>query len=217
MDIFVQEIDLSRLREDRVRLVGDRRRIVTADNSDIGMAARPDYLEGPWATKVGGRYVLFFAGPYSREKFPGHEGYWAGAACADSLTGPWKKDSRGQVFRGGHLAVFGGPDERPWFSYRGEKDRETRGLLCIDPFDMDPSGMIRCQGPTVGTQPACVLGPGKEGGLDSGWRIPPGAPLLTRWAKEVSPANALPEYPRPQLRRDRWLDLNGLWGRTNDF
>lgn len=37
------------------------------------------------------------------------------------------------------------------------------------------------------------------------------APLLTRWAAEVTPENALPEYPRPQMTRDRWQNLNGLW------
>jgi len=36
-------------------------------------------------------------------------------------------------------------------------------------------------------------------------------PLKTRWAKDVTPANALPEYPRPQLVRKDWLNLNGLW------
>ena len=36
-------------------------------------------------------------------------------------------------------------------------------------------------------------------------------PLKTRWAREVSPGNALPEYPRPQLVRKDWLNLNGLW------
>ena len=35
--------------------------------------------------------------------------------------------------------------------------------------------------------------------------------LVTRWAKEVSPANALPEYPRPTQVRVDWLNLNGLW------
>jgi len=43
------------------------------------------------------------------------------------------------------------------------------------------------------------------------WKLPENAPLLTRWAKEVSPASALPEYPRPQLARDVWQNLNGLW------
>lgn len=42
------------------------------------------------------------------------------------------------------------------------------------------------------------------------WR-PAGNRLMTRWAKDVSPTNAWPEYPRPQMVRDRWLNLNGLW------
>jgi hypothetical protein len=36
-------------------------------------------------------------------------------------------------------------------------------------------------------------------------------PLMTRWAKEVSPDNVWPEYPRPQMVRDHWVNLNGLW------
>ena len=36
-------------------------------------------------------------------------------------------------------------------------------------------------------------------------------PLITRWAKEVSPTNALPEYPRPSLVRANWQSLKGLW------
>ena len=37
------------------------------------------------------------------------------------------------------------------------------------------------------------------------------APLMTRWARDVSPTNARPEYPRPLMRREAWLSLNGLW------
>ena len=40
---------------------------------------------------------------------------------------------------------------------------------------------------------------------------PAQGPLKTRWAKDVSPANAHPEYPRPQMVRSEWLNLNGLW------
>ena len=43
------------------------------------------------------------------------------------------------------------------------------------------------------------------------WRIAD-APLLTRWARDVSPEHAHPEYPRPQMVRKAWLNLNGLWG-----
>src|ERR1700742_5132369 len=36
-------------------------------------------------------------------------------------------------------------------------------------------------------------------------------PVQTRWAANVSPSNALPEYPRPQMVRKDWQNLNGLW------
>ncbi len=42
-------------------------------------------------------------------------------------------------------------------------------------------------------------------------RNPAAGPLATRWTKDVSPKNALPEYPRPQMVRKDWLNLNGLW------
>ncbi len=34
---------------------------------------------------------------------------------------------------------------------------------------------------------------------------------MTRWASDVSPTNSHPEYPRPQLARPEWENLNGLW------
>ncbi len=42
------------------------------------------------------------------------------------------------------------------------------------------------------------------------WAPVPG-PLMTPWAAEVSPTNALSEYPRPQMVRPKWQSLNGLW------
>ena len=45
---------------------------------------------------------------------------------------------------------------------------------------------------------------------DAGWHVKVGS-LMTRWAAEVSPTNVWPEYPRPQLVRPDWLNLNGLW------
>src|SRR3546814_13634947 len=35
--------------------------------------------------------------------------------------------------------------------------------------------------------------------------------LMTRWGREVTPENAWRLYPRPQMVRDRSLNLNGLW------
>jgi glycosyl hydrolase family 2 len=40
---------------------------------------------------------------------------------------------------------------------------------------------------------------------------PAKGPLMTRWAKDVSPDKVHPEYPRPQMVREKWTNLNGLW------
>ena len=40
---------------------------------------------------------------------------------------------------------------------------------------------------------------------------PAGDRIMTPWAEEVSPTNAHPEYPRPQMVRGQWQSLNGLW------
>ena len=42
------------------------------------------------------------------------------------------------------------------------------------------------------------------------WK-PAAGPLMTRWAKDVSPDNVHKEYPRPQMVREKWINLNGLW------
>ena len=42
------------------------------------------------------------------------------------------------------------------------------------------------------------------------WKPVPGH-IMTPWADKVDPNNPLPEYPRPQLARDQWVNLNGLW------
>ena len=52
-----------------------------------------------------------------------------------------------------------------------------------------------------------------QAGLQStvhAWQ-PVAGQLMTRWAQEVSPENAWPEYPRPQMVRKDWHNLNGLW------
>ena len=42
------------------------------------------------------------------------------------------------------------------------------------------------------------------------WKPVPGH-LMTKWAADVDPACPLPEYPRPQMTRPQWVNLNGLW------
>jgi len=36
-------------------------------------------------------------------------------------------------------------------------------------------------------------------------------PIYTKWTESVTPDNVWQEYPRPQLVREKWLNLNGLW------
>jgi len=35
--------------------------------------------------------------------------------------------------------------------------------------------------------------------------------LSTPWTCEMDPENPLPEYPRPQMQRPDWMNLNGKW------
>ena len=35
--------------------------------------------------------------------------------------------------------------------------------------------------------------------------------LITEWGANVTPENAWTEYPRPQMRREQWTNLNGNW------
>lgn len=35
--------------------------------------------------------------------------------------------------------------------------------------------------------------------------------LITKWGEQVTSENAWTEYPRPQMQRDHWTNLNGLW------
>jgi beta-galactosidase/beta-glucuronidase len=44
----------------------------------------------------------------------------------------------------------------------------------------------------------------------SAWS-PAGNHLMSRFASDLDPANPLPDYPRPQLVRGHWSNLNGIW------
>ena len=42
------------------------------------------------------------------------------------------------------------------------------------------------------------------------WEMKQG-PMMTPWSETLNPDNVLPEYPRPQMVRESWLNLNGVW------
>src|SRR5699024_6208322 len=45
---------------------------------------------------------------------------------------------------------------------------------------------------------------------EGNWQ-PADNPLMTRWAEDIDPDEPLSEYPRPQMKREEWTNLNGLW------
>ncbi|MBR5757987.1 MAG: glycoside hydrolase family 2 [Thermoguttaceae bacterium] len=53
---------------------------------------------------------------------------------------------------------------------------------------------------------ACAALPG----FAADWKPVDGI-LLSKFAQDVDPAKPLPEYPRPQMVRADWVNLNGLW------
>lgn len=62
---------------------------------------------------------------------------------------------------------------------------------------------------------ACVLSffimSSSSGAFAQSEYAPKEGPLMTKWAKDVDPAMPHPEYPRPQMERGEWLNLNGVW------
>ena len=65
----------------------------------------------------------------------------------------------------------------------------------------------------IGTAPPALAQAGAQSGAQAG--RPPAdrvySNLVTRWGKAVTPANVWQSYPRPQLRRNAWQNLNGEW------
>ncbi|TSA33295.1 MAG: beta-galactosidase [Porphyromonadaceae bacterium] len=55
----------------------------------------------------------------------------------------------------------------------------------------------------------CQITGCKKPGSD-GWK-PKAGPLMTQWSADVAPGKTWTEYPRPQMQRNNWVNLNGLW------
>ena len=55
-----------------------------------------------------------------------------------------------------------------------------------------------------------LVEPSAAAPTESGWEMKE-PQMETPWTSDVTPENAHPEYPRPQLVRDEWENLNGVW------
>ena len=58
--------------------------------------------------------------------------------------------------------------------------------------------------------PACLVAVVLLAMCGSGTAVPE-SPMVSRFADDLDRALPLPEYPRPQMVRGRWLNLNGVW------
>jgi hypothetical protein len=61
--------------------------------------------------------------------------------------------------------------------------------------------------------PLAVASSGKRQTNSTGYAVK-APPLTTPWTDQVG-TNPWPEYPRPQLQRSEWLNLNGIWTYQN--
>ena len=77
-----------------------------------------------------------------------------------------------------------------------------------------PGGFVLSWIGRVAIVVAALLAFGAAGGAPANAAVmwhPKPALLPTPWTKLVGPDNALPDYPRPQMVRSGWLNLNGVW------
>lgn len=153
VDVFMQAADAKNIAKADVSLYGERPKIISCNNDDIGWNFSPEHVEGPWMIKKNGKYILFTAAPYWDYNRPENDnsniphGYWTGVSIADNVWGPYSKQP--QLFLGGHTSVFIGPDGNEWFSYRGESGGEEQGRLCIDPIRFDENGIPQPSSPST--------------------------------------------------------------------
>src|SRR5258708_30452983 len=74
------------------------------------------------------------------------------------------------------------------------------GVLHMSTINIDMRILLLFTAMTICTSAQC----------QASWSPAP-SPLKTRWAANVSPANARTEYPRPNAVRNAWANLNGMW------
>lgn len=66
------------------------------------------------------------------------------------------------------------------------------------------------RGAAAATAPGVADSAATRQPVETGWK-PCTPPLTTPWTGDVTAHSAHPQYPRPQLTRPRWVNLNGVW------
>ena len=147
------------------------------------------------------------------------------AKVGDNLLDPasWKKSPKpvftqkpeAGVYGTGHNSFFCSPDGSEHFILYHARSTET------DPEGMGDTRSPRMQrfswtpdgyplfGEPVSTD-SLLVKPSGTPVIKKTWK-PAECTLSTTWGENIKPDNVLPEYPRPQLVRSEWQNLNGLW------
>lgn len=136
---------------------------------------RMGWIEGQWATKVGGRYYLMYSGAGTE-----YSTYANGILVSDKgpLTGfrpqthhdPLAEKRSGLVRGAGHGCIVRGPNDTLWmfytcvfcFNHRYER------RICMDPLGIDKNGELFCPAATETPQFAPGVLPHPEGGNGAG-------------------------------------------------
>jgi hypothetical protein len=206
--------DVSLFQDDdgKVYLVYNKGWIAPLNEDMTGLAGKPRLLkpanarcvgfEGAFLTKHKGKYILMGA---EFNEYDGGRTYDCMAAVADNLYGPYG-DRYLAIPHAGHNILFR-TREGQWMSTFFGTPHDARAIFtekpAILPIEFDADGRFR---PLMRTSAR----PSASGVSGGEWK-PAKGPLLTRWAQDVQSDNVWPEYPRPQMVRNEWLNLNGLW------
>ncbi len=148
------------------------------------------------------------------------------AKVGDNLLDPasWKKSDKpvftqkpeSGVYGTGHNSFFRSPDGKESFILYHARSTET------DPPGVGDTRSPRMQrftwtqdgypvfGEPISTD-SLLVKPSGTPCINKTWQPAECSTLTTPWTTAVTPDNVLPEYPRPQLVRHDWQNLNGLW------